>query len=310
MKKTISVYGMYCSGCETVIEMALRRISGVEEVRADFTAGQVVVEYDPEKAQPEDIEHAVELAGYRVSKPNWRKYGLFAVLAAVMIILSFSKPGHMTTHFFNQNDLNYGLIFAVGLITGLHCVGMCGGLAVSVMPAGGGGLAGVTRPALLYNLGRVVSYTLTGVLLGALGSAFVLSSPIKTAVMIASALLMVLMGLNMAGIPVLRWTMLHVPAAWCLRLRSCRPLSFGLVTGFFPCGPLQIMQLYAVTTGSAFAGGIAMLVFSLGTIPAMLPVGLLFGALLQGHSRSLLRLNGLFIVVLGVLLAGRGLSHL
>ncbi len=306
----IPVYGMYCDGCETVIEVALRQVPGIESAEASFKAGQVVVEYDPERAQKEQIERAIELVGYQVSRTNWRNYALFAFGAAVFIVLSFLKPGHMLTGIAGRNELNYGLIFAVGLITGLHCAGMCGGVLLSVMPAGVSGFARLARPVLLYNLGRVLSYTLAGILLGGLGAVFALSGPIKLAIMIASAVFMVLMGLNMAGVPVLRGLMLHVPASWRLRLQGCGPLSFGLVTGLFPCGPLQIVQLYAMSTGSAFAGGSAMLVFALGTIPAMLPVGFLSGVLLQGHSKSLLRLNGVLIIMLGLLLANRGLSRL
>lgn len=307
MKKTIPVYGMYCNGCERVIETALQQVPGVLFAKANFASTEVTVEYDPELTDTKSFDRAIEMAGYGVTKKDWRKYALFAFIASIIIASNLFKPGKLLMDLLQQNEVTYGLIFLVGLITGLHCIGMCAGLMLSVMAQE---TAASVKSALLYNLGRVLSYTLVGVLLGGLGSIIAFSAQTKIAIMITSAVLMILMGLNMAGITVLKGLMLHVPASWCLKLKSSGPLSLGLVTGLFPCGPLQMMQVFALNTGNAFAGGMVMLVFSLGTILAMLPIGLLSGVLQQSYAKPLIRLNSILIIVLGILLANRGLSRL
>lgn len=310
MLRTIRVYGMYCIGCETVIETAIRQVPGVYFAKASFADGIVTVEYTPGLAQIQDLDQAIVTAGYGVTSKNWRKYALFAFIASIVIASSFFKPGQLLIGMLKQNEVTYGLIFLVGLITGIHCIGMCGGLMLSAMTQENPVLATSLKPATLYNAGRVLSYTLVGALLGGLGSIIAFSIQAKIAIMIISAILMVLIGLNMAGITILRGLMLHIPASWRLKVKNCGPLSFGLVTGLFPCGPLQMLQLFALSTGSAFAGGMSMFVFSLGTIPAMLSIGLLSGVMQQGYAQPLMRLNGVLIIVLGFLLANRGLSQL
>jgi len=75
-----------------------------------------------------------------------------------------------------------------------------------------------------------------------------------------------------------------------------------------PCGPLQIMQLYTLGTGSAFKGSLSMFAFSLGTVPLMLAFGALSGLISKGYTKTLLKFSGILVVVLGIVMGSRGFA--
>ena len=161
-----------------------------------------------------------------------------------------------------------------GFATSLHCAGMCGPIACSLM-ALKNSEAHQQQAAVLYHTGRVLSYTAIGVLAGALGQ-WPLEKVTRTPVMVLPWLLaIVLLGMALG---------LHVklprPAflkKWSARtrLKLCRipvrrgALALGVATPLLPCGPLYLMSGIALVSGSAVRGAEFMLAFSLGTIPLL-----------------------------------------
>jgi sulfite exporter TauE/SafE len=164
------------------------------------------------------------------------------------------------------------------------------------------------RPGILYNLGRVVSYTIVGGLVGGIGSAFSFSPVAKGALTAAAGLFMLVLGLKMLGlIPRLPRLSRFVPAALRRRLGAASaavakrgPLAVGLLNGLMPCGPLQTMQLYALGTGSALAGALSMLVFATGTVPLLLAFGLAATMLPRRFLPSMLKASAVLVMVLGI----------
>jgi sulfite exporter TauE/SafE len=234
------------------------------------------------------------------------------------------------------------LLFVIGLLTSLHCVAMCGGINLSQTIAraegvggaeGAGDVGGVgsiegagnvggawgglrkaaaLRPSLLYNLGRVISYTLVGAFVGALGSVIAFDGFFKGIVQLVAGVFMVVMALILLGIfPWLRQFNITLPKALTSlvdrrRERSKSPLVVGLLNGLMPCGPLQAMQLYALSTGSALVGALSMFAFSLGTVPLMFGLGAL-GSLLSRRFRQRATTAGAVLVaVLGFFMFSTG----
>jgi sulfite exporter TauE/SafE len=172
--------------------------------------------------------------------------------------------------------------------------------------------AAALRPSALYNLGRVVSYTLVGALVGALGSVIAFDGFFKGIVQLAAGVFMVVMALILLGIfPWLRQFNITPPKALTSfvnkrREHSRSPLVIGLLNGLMPCGPLQAMQLYALSTGSVLAGALSMLAFSLGTVPLMFGLGAL-GSLLSKRFRQRATAAGAVLVaVLGFFMFSTG----
>lgn len=130
-------------------------------------------------------------------------------------------------------------------------------------------------PSLLYNTGRVISYSVIGFLLGGMGIPLLLQGILK----IIAGLFMVIMGINMLGwITLLRKFQIRFPQRLTdkinkKRRRENRPFFVGLLNGLMPCGPMQSMQIIALGSGNPVSGAAAMLTFSLGTVPLMLGFG-------------------------------------
>ncbi|MBN4049334.1 sulfite exporter TauE/SafE family protein, partial [bacterium AH-315-N14] len=165
------------------------------------------------------------------------------------------------------------------------------------------------KPAIFYNLGRVISYTILGGIVGALGSVFSLTLPFKAGLQVSAGLFMIVMGLNMAGYSLFRKFNIRLPWSACNIKKSGKtPFVVGILNGLMPCGPLQTMQLYALGTGSALIGATSMFVFSLGTVPLMLGFGALSGLLSKDHTKQLVKFGGILIVVLGLIMGNRGLA--
>lgn len=183
-------------------------------------------------------------------------------------------------------DPLYGMAFMTGLLGSAHCLGMCGGLvgALSLTADGRNSGAGFH---LLYNLGRVLTYALIGLLAGWLGSALAVKSSLQDItrlLLIGSDLLVILVGLGSAGL----FSRLNIMAlefaapvnslSRAVRgLRRYPPvlaaLPLGLLFGFLPCGFLYAMALAAAQSADSLRGAITMAAFGLGTMPALLLVG-------------------------------------
>ena len=156
-------------------------------------------------------------------------------------------------------------------------------------------------PSILYNAGRVTSYTIIGGIVGALGSVLSLSLNVKAGLQIFAGLFMVIMGLNMTGFSLFRKFNIKLPWSSCkVKNKPKAPFLVGMLNGLMPCGPLQTMQLYALGTGSALTGAISMFLFSLGTVPLMLVFGAISGILSKGYTKQLLKFSGILVVVLGL----------
>lgn len=210
---------------------------------------------------------------------------------------------------------SFWLLFVVGLLTSVHCMGMCGGLMLAQTLKRFGEQVAPKRtvlPAALYNLGRVVSYTAVGAVVGGIGQALTLSDALKGIVPIVGGLFMVIMAVNLLGIfPVLRRLQIGLPNSVVKKLRSPGDKSLflmGLLTGLMPCGPLQIVELYALGTRSALLGAVSMFVFSLGTVPGLFTFGALSSMISRRFSKVVIRISAVLVAVLGVAMIGRGLA--
>ena len=157
----IKVYDMTCNSCENRVEKALKKLNGVVIAKATYNKEQVIVEYDIELCDISKIKGSIKSAGYSVeSSNNYKVIGIF-ILAAVIIFLGSSAGGFDMNA--KLNGASYIVLFIIGMLTSIHCVGMCGGimLSQSISNKDISKLQAI-RPSILYNTGRVVAYTLMG----------------------------------------------------------------------------------------------------------------------------------------------------
>ena len=309
IREKVKVYDMTCTSCESKVERTLKNLDGVTSAIANFSAQEVIVEYDTEFCSSSKIKDSIKSAGYNVQKSssNYKIIGII-IVAAVIILLGNSTGGFDMDA--RLNGASYFVLFVVGMLTSIHCVGMCGGimLSQSINKETTSKFKSI-RPAILYNAGRVVAYTVIGGLVGSLGSVLALSPTVKAGLQIFAGVFMVIMGLNMAGFSFFRKFNIKLPWSSCsIKNKPKTPFLVGLLNGLMPCGPLQTMQLYALGTGSATKGALSMLLFSLGTVPLMLTFGALSGLLSKGYTKQILKMSGFLVIILGLIMGSRGLA--
>ena len=200
----------------------------------------------------------------------------------------------------------------LGLLGGGHCLGMCGGLmgalTLAIPPEQRGRRL---RLLLAYNLGRILSYASAGLLLGLAGWA-VASSPAALALRVVAALLLIAMGLYLAGwwsgltrIEALGrglWRHIQPLASRLLPVSSLpRALLLGALWGWLPCGLVYSTLLWAASQGNAGYSAALMLAFGLGTWPVLLATGLAaerVNALLR--RRSVRVAGGVLVMLFGI----------
>lgn len=312
-REIIKVYNMTCISCENRVERELEKINGVAVVVASFAKQEVIVEYDENLCSIKELKASINKAGYSTKDSKNIKFaGLFVIVAAILLIGSSTAGFDMNA---KLNNASYIVLFLVGMLTSIHCVGMCGGIMLTQSIAKDDSLNEkknkftTLMPAALYNAGRVTSYTIIGGIIGALGSVLALSINVKAGLQIFAGVFMIVMGLNMAGFSMFRKFNIKLPWSSCkVKNKPKAPFLVGMLNGLMPCGPLQTMQLYALGTGSAFAGALSMFLFSLGTVPLMLVFGAISGFLSRGYTKQLLKFSGFLVIVLGVIMGNRGLA--
>jgi sulfite exporter TauE/SafE len=211
--------------------------------------------------------------------------------------------------------IEFSLLSALlaGLLGGVHCVGMCGGL-VAAFSFRGDGTAPPFRLHLGYNLGRITSYTLFGALAGALGASINLLDirPLQLTLYLLAQIVMILLGLYLAGWN--QWVLVFEKAGGALwsrlqplfrKLLPVQSLPGALVAGFFwgwlPCGLVYSVLVAALAAGSAPSGAALMLVFGLGTLPNLLGMALFANRLQPLLQRAAVRRAA------GLMVAGFGL---
>lgn len=312
-REIIKVYDMTCNSCEGRVKRALKKVDGVVSAMASYSAQQATVEYDSELCTREQLREAINKAGYSTKSSSGIKLAGLLVIAAAVLMLGNSTSGFDMSA--KLNNASYMVLFVVGILTSIHCVGMCGGIMLtqslsknSIIKENQSKFK-TLMPAILYNAGRVTSYTIIGGIVGALGSVLSLSLNVKAGLQIFAGIFMVIMGLNMAGFSAFRKFNIKLPWSSCkVKNKPKAPFLVGMLNGLMPCGPLQTMQLYALGTGSAASGALSMFVFSLGTVPLMLVFGAISGLLSKGYTKQLLKFSGVLVVILGIIMGNRGLA--
>jgi sulfite exporter TauE/SafE len=205
--------------------------------------------------------------------------------------------------------------FGLGLASTLHCAGMCGGIASSLLIAGTGGPAPSTsRVLVLTHAGRITAYAAAGILIASIGTPIVGWLDRELAFRVvqwASAVALMWIGLSTAGLlpPLNGIDRLFQPVASMLahvsagmQGRTWSSFATGLAWGLMPCAMVYGALFMAMLTGSALLGGLVMLAFGIGTLPALLAATLGVRAFARAGQRPGLRLAaGLAIGAFGFL---------
>lgn len=309
---------MECAGCEIRVSNALAKIEGVTQVSADFSKNEAYITSEKNISDGEIIS-ALENTGYAFDdrQKKSRNAVLYCIAAGVIVLYIVLKKLNLTyiLNFFPEPDSSSGYfsLFVIGLLTSFHCIAMCGGINLSQSASAVKNNRSVLKSNIQYQLGRIISYSLIGGAVGALGGIFSVNSTAKGVITAAAGAFMLLMSLNIFGIfKPLRRLRVRLPDRLVGRASayaaSGGSFTIGLLNGFMPCGPLQSMQLYALSAGSFVKGFAAMLLFCLGTIPLLFLFGYFGGRLNQKFSGVMLKISAVIVLLLSLSMLQNGLA--
>jgi uncharacterized protein len=213
-------------------------------------------------------------------------------------------------------ELSLAAAFVAGVSGSLHCLAMCGGISGALgmrARAQGHSAPGALLHALLYQGGRLFSYSLAGALCGAVGALLLRVLNVVLMAMwlrVLAGIVMMLLGLQLlfgwrllAPIEQLGYRLWRAvsPLAQRTQLNNgwLQSLALGALWGWLPCGLVYSMLLLGVLGGTALQGAEVMLVFGLGTLPMMLGSSLMASQLARGAAQHWRRLGGITLLVLG-----------
>lgn len=329
VEKEIYIKDMQCVSCEETIYKALEKLD-IVSVKVDFVKGIAKVKFDENKVTVNDVEKVIKKEGFKVvnhgeNHNNVSSYDFNDIIKIIIIILG---GNYVINHFFRINvigsiysvisglvanvpvideNASLFLLFVIGVLTSFHCVAMCGGINVTQCIAFKDSNA--KSPNLMYNLGRVTSYTILGGIVGFIGSIFSLSTNSQGFLYVIVGCFMVLMGLNLFGYNIFRKFIPQMPKRFRnLKKNGNGPYVVGLLNGFMPCGPLQSMQIYALSTGSFVNGALSMFFFSIGTVPLMYIFGKIGEFKNPSLAKQFMKVSAVLVLVMGFVMANRGLA--
>lgn len=336
MKKIFKIKGMTCNSCASRIEEGLKEL--VKGVHASFAEEEVEVYFDEDKISEEEIIKKIEDIGYGVcmgeeskgfreketkgsffneNNIGWIVMIVSLVLLIVVLYYYLSNLGYSIEIPNAGENTGLFLLFIAGILTGFHCVSMCGGFVVSYTTKNAiKGHKGFSQH-LVYGGSKVLSYALIGGLFGLIGGVIAFSVGLRAWISILAGVFMIFYALSMFGFKWFRRFQFNpkflTKAAGSASKHAQgfykAPLITGLLSGLFiACGPLQAMYLYAMGSGSFFSGFFGLAVFGLGTLPVMIGFGSMATVISHKATKRILKVSAIIVLVLGLIMLNRGLT--
>jgi len=209
--------------------------------------------------------------------------------------------------------------FLLGFFSSMHCIGMCGGiigaLSLSLPIEIRNNKAKLFTFVLSYNIGRLISYSVAGLIAGAVGTSVLQSTGfdqghailriIGVSMMVAIGLYLTgwlpqLASVEKIGIPV--WKHIEPIGRKLVPVASIpKALAYGLIWGWLPCGLVYFVLIWALTAGDAVQGALTMLAFGLGTLPTLITAGFMTSWITRfAHSTRTRQLVGFLIIVMAI----------
>lgn len=206
--------------------------------------------------------------------------------------------------------------FIFGLISSLHCIGMCGPIAM-MLPVDRKNQTKKAIQIITYHLGRLAAYATIGLVFGLLGKGFFMAGmQQKLSIFIGISMIIIVMipenifaKYNFSK-PVFKWiTIIKTRLGNQFKNKSYTSLfTIGLLNGFLPCGMVYVALFGAIAMQSASFGILYMLLFGLGTVPLMSAVVYLNLFLTNPIRNQIQKMIPYFVVVIGILFILRGLG--
>lgn len=311
-EKIYYITGMHCASCELLIERRILKEKGVKAVDASLGSGTLRIESDGQIPHVEDLNNCFKSDGYtfseqkhkdtrnplfyfeegkgiKVDKELLKKKSimLYKIIAVFFVLYLIERTG--IAQYITVNDSSsLGLFFMFGIVAGLSsCAALVGGTLLSLSKQWNdrygydASIKTKMTPHFYFHGGRLFAYGLFGGVLGALGKAVTFENiTIYSVITIGVSLIMLVIGLQMVGV---RWAermQIRLPKFVTRNVAIAEskkgnrlPFAIGAGTILIPCGFTLIAQGIALTSGSALAGALILIMFAIGTMIPLLFIG-------------------------------------
>ena len=355
-KKIFKVIGMHCNSCSRLIEDGLKEKPGVERVSASYADERVDVYFNEDKISEQEIKDKIIELGYEIEekqeekqkeikqeekveekqekpttdidtskneKAETDKVGWFVLIGSIVVLVGI-------VYWFFLRGLNIEipvagetggiiLLFLIGILTGFHCISMCGGFVVGYTTKNAERGHKGFKQHFVYGGAKVLSYAIIGGIFGLIGGIVAFSVGLRAGVAIFAGLFMIAFALSMLGVKLFRRLQFNPKflSRWASKTTHDAkgfykaPFMTGILSGLFiACGPLQALYLYAAGTGNFWTGFLSLGAFSLGTLPVLIGFGSLTSMISKNTTKKILKIAAILVLVLGIIMLNRGLTVL
>lgn len=322
-RKTLYIRGMHCASCNILVEDKFHEVKNIRDVKADFRNQTAQVSYKGflDKAA---LNNKIRQYGYQIADPSLvqevkepflnRLFQSSAIFIIFFILFFFAQELRLLPSFNGSTGLSLTVAFILGLVASTStCMATSGALFLSTVGKLKSEEASFKEniiPGISFNIGRVASYGFFGLILGFLGKSAAQNFQLGPFLMVFVAIFMVLTGVDMMQLFSFK-EMFNFSFTKSIfqrlekgLIKNPKKTSFliGAITYLLPCGFTQSVQLYALSLADPIKSSITMMIFALGTVPALLAI-----SFASSFTKS--SYYPLFAKAMGVLIFMIGLSY-
>lgn len=311
-KTTLYVEGMHCPSCEVLINDKFSEEGNIKEVRPNFKNQQVEVFYTGQ-LNSAILNKKIVPFGYKIGEKDEqpvveplskRIFEAVAIGSIVFILYLMAGELGIVPDFNITGSLSFFSVLVIGLVASTStCMATSGALFLSTV----GKSKDNFSQAMFFNAGRIASYGFFGFLAGLVGQALITNLKFGPFLTLLAAIFMVLLGLDMAKILSIGAV---IPSALnkrifeslehkIMRYPRKAPFLLGAITYFLPCGFTQAVQVYALGLASPFQSALTMMIFALGTAPALMVIGGLTSLTKTTFYSYFMKTMGVIVFIIG-----------
>lgn len=313
---------MHCPSCEILITDKFKEMPNVTTVSSNFKKQEAEVYFTGHLDQ-EAVNKKIQSFGYEIGSREGNheinesigKKILEASLIVVGLGLIYliAKEINIIPSINITGNLNLLTVLFLGLVASIStCMATSGALFLSTI----GKKTNNLKQAIYFSLGRIISYAIFGFLAGLVGSVIITNLKFGTGLTLLAAIFMILLGLDMlrilsfASIIPFGATSSIFRRLEHLLIKDPHKSAFflGMITYFLPCGFTQATQVYALGLASPWQSALTMVIFAVGTAPAILFIGSLRSILKSTIYQYFMKTVAVGVLILGLYYANNFLS--
>src|SRR3989339_1614827 len=321
-KKTIYIKGMHCPSCEILITDKFKEMPNVATVSSNFKKQEAEVYFTGhldqdiinEKIQPFGYEIGNKTDKNEVQEPMSKKvFEAFLITVGLVLIYLTAKEINIIPDINITGNLNLLTVLFLGLVASIStCMATSGALFLSTV----GKKTNNLKQAIFFSLGRIISYGFFGFIAGLVGSVIITNLKFGTGLTLLAAIFMILLGLDMLKILSFASIIPYSATSNIFRklenklIKDPHKSAFflGAITYFLPCGFTQATQVDALGLASPWQSALTMVIFAIGTAPAIIFIGSLRGLLKSTFYQYFMKTVAVGVLILGLYYASNFLA--